>query len=162
MKYVSELFIGNGKKITIRSLEDLQKLPDKSIVVLFNNSNYIEVIYLYVLYKLDMCLENNSHNEKERRKYFNICFGIIPTLISHQNHFLSEGQFCLDQVFDHIPKEIEEVHKNCIQMISNFFAGVLSSTPYLKSELFDHEKLLFIKHNYANMLQFLDELLIFT
>lgn len=158
MKYVSEIFLSNGDKITIGSRKDLQKLPDKSIVVLFNNTNYIEVIYLYVLYKLDMCLESNSYTEKARSEYFDICFNIIPMLVQYQNHFLTGGQFYSDGVFNVIPKEIAMTHKNCVESISSFVSGILSATPYLNNELFPKEKLLFMKHNYGNMLKILDRL----
>lgn len=158
MKRLIEIFLNNGDKITIGSRKDLQKLPDKSIVVLFNNSNYIEVIYLYVLYKLDMYLENSSYAEKTRSEYFNICFNIIPMLVQRQDHFLAGGQFYLDGVFNVIPKEIEMAHKNCVENTSSFVSGILSTTPYLNNELFPKEKLLFMKHNYGNMLKILDRL----
>ncbi|MFZ2310458.1 MAG: hypothetical protein WAW11_02850 [Patescibacteria group bacterium] len=158
MKHVSDIFINNGDKVTISSLKDLQKLPDKSIVVLFDNSNYIEVIYLYILHKLDMYLENSAYTEKAREGYFNTCFNIIPTLIQHQECFLAGGQFYSNGVSNVIPKEIEMAHKNCVKNISSFVSGILSTTPYLNNELFPKEKLLFMKHNYGNMLKILDRL----
>lgn len=156
MKYISEIFINNGSKITVNSLSDLQRLPDKSIFVLFNNSNYIEVIYLYVLCKLDMYLEENSYTNEKREKYFDACSSVIPMLVCCQNNFLAGGQLCLNGVFNTVPKEIEVYHKKSLKIIISFFSGILSTTPCLNNELFSKEKLLFIKHNYCSVLSALD------
>lgn len=149
---------GDGTKINIANLKDLQMLPDKSIKVLFHNKNYIETIYLYVLYKLDMYLDHHNYAWEIRAMYFNDCFRIIPKLKKHQEDFLSGKGFCSDRAFDAVPKEIIDVHKKCIDDVCNFFGGILSTTPYLNKKIFPNKKLLLMKHNYVNMFRLLRNL----
>ncbi len=156
----STIFDNKGNKITIACRQDLQKLPEKSIRLLFDNDNYIEVIYLYVLYRLDMYLDwGGKYTEEERTQYFNQCFAIIPKLIKHQEYFLTENKISLDDTFKSVPEEIWDDHKICLINTRCYFSGILSSTPYLDEARFPKEKRLSIKHNCGNLLNILEELL---
>ncbi len=159
MKSSTITIYGNNKtKITIAHLDDLQMLPDKSIEVLFNNKNYMETIYVYVLYKLNAYLDTHHYVWEVRALYFNGCLDIIPKLIKHQKDFLSGKDFFSDKAFDDISEEIATVHRNCLEDVCNFFSGILSTTPYLKSGLFPKKELLLMKHNYISMFQLLRNL----
>lgn len=154
----SSLYNKEGEEIVISCLEDLQMLPDRSIEVLINNQNYIEVIYLYILYKFDMHLEHYSFSLEERMKYFNVCFGIIPKLIKHQEIFLSRALFISDKAFDIIPKEAQTIHRSCLENTCSFFSGMLSTTPYLDRRLFPKQEFKIMKHNCVSVIKILVEI----
>lgn len=148
---VSIIHNEDGNKITVANLVDLQMLPDKSLKILFNNSNYSEVIYLYTLHRLDMYLEHTLYTKEAREDYFTLCFNIIPKLIEYQEYFLLNEDFPSGNIFDTLPREIFMAHQHCLESTCNFFRGILSATPYINHVSFPLDKLLIVKHNYSNI-----------
>ena len=50
-----EIKISDGERtITIKSIDDLSQLPDKSLKILFENSNYMATLYSYVIHRMDL------------------------------------------------------------------------------------------------------------
>lgn len=144
-----------SNSILINNLLDLQKLPDKTIRVLFDNSNYIVTIYLYTLSRLDLSLEEKRFTLEKRTEYFNKCIKLVPELIKHQEKFLSGSTFSSIKIFESVPKEIIFPFKSSLTYVCTFFSGILSATPYLDSNLFPKKEINIFKHNYANIIQIL-------
>ena len=141
--------------ILINNLLDLQQLPDKTIKVMFNNSNYIVTIYLYTLSRLDLALEEKGFNLEKRTECFNKCIKLVPELIKHQEKFLSGPAFSSAKVFESIPREIIFPFKSSLTYVCTFFSGILSTTSYLDKDLFPKKDLIFMRHNYANIIEIL-------
>lgn len=142
----------NEKVITIKSVDDLILLPDMSIKLLFNNSNYMTTLYLYVIYRVDLCMQAKKYSTKTRVKYYNMCIKNLGSLLGYEKEFLISNAttFTIQEV--KFPKDLKNIYKDSVISICNFFRGMLSTTSFLDKDLFPlRETRQIVRHNYGNM-----------
>lgn len=139
------------KRIEIRTINDLCKLPDKSIKLLFENKNYATILYLYVMYKFDMCLESKKYSYVARLKYYNLCLKNLDSLVEFEKEFLVNSSTDYVIEIKEFPKEIQKHYLYCLVSVCNFFSGMLATTSYLDKKLYSRVEKQIVRHNYGNM-----------
>ncbi|MFA7192467.1 MAG: hypothetical protein WC089_04190 [Candidatus Paceibacterota bacterium] len=148
-----ELRINHDKKvITIKSVDDLSLLPDKSIKLLFSNSSYMTTLYLYVIYRVDVCIHAKKYSTKTRVKYYNMCVKNLESLLEFEKEFLISNSTTFVIKQEKFPKDLKNIYKDSVISTCNFFRGMLSTTPFLDKDLFpSREARQIARHNYGNM-----------
>ncbi len=151
---MKHLKIYDGKKvITIKSVDDLCFLPDKSIKLVFDNSNYVTVLHLYIIYRVDVYLQEKGCSAKTRVKYFNMCINNLESFLEYEKEFLMNNATTFIIKPDSIPKGLKKIYRDSVIATCNFFRGILSTTSFLDKGLFPSiEDKKMVRHNYGNMI----------
>lgn len=140
------------KVITIKSVDDLPLLPDRSIGLLFNNSNYMVILYVYVLYKLDVYMQMKKYSKKTRATYFNLCVKNLDSFLEYEKEFLISNATTVVIKPEKFPKDLEKMYRDSVLSTCNFFKGMLATTSFLDKQLFSTEDKQTVRHNYGNMI----------
>jgi hypothetical protein len=141
--------------IKIKSVDDLVLLPDKSIKILFNNSEYMTTLYLYVLQRIDAYLQTKEYSTDIRVKYFNMCVKNLGSLVECEKEYLLDSSKSFVIKSEKFPRNLKKIYKESILSTCHFFSGILSTTQYLDKQLFSREEKQMVRHNYGNMISVL-------
>lgn len=147
----------SDKKVKISSIDDLVLLPDKSIQVIFDNQSYMTTLYAYVLYRIDAYLQVNNYSTRMRTKYFDLCLANLDTLIQYEKAFLENNSTEVVIKPATFPRLLNKLYRDSVLTECNFFRGMLSTTSYLRKDMFSREDKQFARHNYGNMISRLIE-----